>query len=88
MCMSLHHPNIVPFYGVSSDTTSVSFITEKPERGSLANALANDTNTLSALERLCILLDVARGMQYLHSKPVPVLHRDLRAANINLSYVA
>ena len=23
MCMSLHHPNIVPFYGVSSDATSV-----------------------------------------------------------------
>lgn len=27
-------------------------------------------------------LDAARGMLYLHSRPVPVLHRDLKSPNL------
>ena len=32
--------------------------------------------------RLRLLLDAAKGMLYLHSRQPPVLHRDLKSANL------
>ena len=35
-------------------------------------------------ERRRLALDIAKGMNYLHSRQVPVLHRDLKSLNLLL----
>nr|AIA96098.1 Pkinase_Tyr/Pkinase [uncultured bacterium] len=54
--------------------------------GSLANLLYGDgPHILSWEERLQIALDVSHGIEYLHEGAVPpVIHRDLKSANILL----
>ncbi|KAJ6371173.1 hypothetical protein OIU77_001639 [Salix suchowensis] len=54
--------------------------------GSLANHLYNDEEQfLSWEERIQIALDISHGIEYLHEGAVPpVIHRDLKSANILL----
>ncbi|EQC33877.1 TKL protein kinase [Saprolegnia diclina VS20] len=82
----MHHPNIVRFLGVDYDdqTKTVLYVTEQLERGDLASILASD-EVLSVQVCIQILFDVACGMTYLHSQPKPIMHRDLRAANVHIS---
>lgn len=37
---------------------------------------------LSVLQKLSILMDIADGMQYLHQRNPPIIHRDLKSHNI------
>ncbi|KDO22308.1 TKL protein kinase [Saprolegnia parasitica CBS 223.65] len=84
--IDVYHPNIAQFYGVSWETgTPLCVVTEHAPHGTLAMLLASDTD-LGLVRIVCLLLDVARGMLYLHSQPTPLLHRDLRAANIHLMH--
>ena len=39
---------------------------------------------MDILTKLGIALDVAKGMNYLHSLPQPIIHRDLNSHNILL----
>ncbi|OQR84649.1 kinase domain containing protein, partial [Thraustotheca clavata] len=54
------------------------------ECGDLATLLKNSI-TLTQEQCVQILLDVACGMTYLHGQSPPLLHRDLRAANIHIT---
>ena len=84
--IDLYHPNIAEFFGVSWKAGKPLFVvTEHAVHGTLAALLASDAD-LSLVRIVRILLDVARGMLYLHSQPTPILHRDLRAENIHLMY--
>ncbi|OQR88639.1 nucleolar complex protein 3, partial [Thraustotheca clavata] len=56
-------------------------ISECPERGDLASLLRSD-ETLLVRSLIRILYDVSCGVSYLHGQSPPVLHRDLRAANV------
>jgi serine/threonine protein kinase len=54
--------------------------------GSLANLLQRSTlDTLSWRRRLDIAVGVACGVEFLHSQDPPVIHRDLKSANVVLS---
>ncbi len=37
---------------------------------------------LSSHAKLQIAIDIAEGMHYLHSRPIPIIHRDLKSLNI------
>ncbi|KDO28553.1 TKL protein kinase [Saprolegnia parasitica CBS 223.65] len=84
--IDMHHPNIVRFLGVDYDDQNKTavFVTEQLERGDLASILASDEG-LSVQVCIQIMFDVACGMAYLHSQPKPIMHRDLRAANVHIS---
>lgn len=83
---SLRHPNIVLFLGVCLDPPCM--VTEFCARGSLLDVLSRaKTNKAVAAEldwrrRLKLALDAAKGMHYLHTRQPPVLHRDLKSANL------
>ncbi|KAL4441022.1 hypothetical protein ABPG77_010453 [Micractinium sp. CCAP 211/92] len=83
---SLRHPNIVGFLGVCSLPPCM--ISEYCARGSLASVLAagrQDASVAAELtwrRRLSMALDGALGMLYLHSRPVPICHRDLKSPNL------
>lgn len=85
MAFKMHHPNIVHFYGISYNIyeDTVSYVTEYLSEGTLSNLLT--CYELNHTQIIKILLDVAKGMCYLHSRPRPIIHRDIRAENIHIN---
>uniref|UniRef100_K3XUZ4 Protein kinase domain-containing protein n=1 Tax=Setaria italica TaxID=4555 RepID=K3XUZ4_SETIT len=80
---SLHHPNVVAFYGVVLDGPggSVATVTEYMANGSLRQALQRHENRIfDRRRRLLIAMDVAFGMEYLHGKNI--VHFDLKSDNL------
>eukprot|EP00891_Asterochloris_glomerata_P009732 jgi/Astpho2/9732/e_gw1.00149.41.1_t len=84
----LKHPNVVLFMGACTRAPNLSIVTQFVPRGSLYRLLhRSGTATSPALKlddqkRIRIALDVARGMNYLHSCKPPIVHRDLKSPNL------
>jgi serine/threonine protein kinase len=83
---NLRHPNILKFYGACLLQPRIGYVMEYCEKGSLDQLLANEKLSMST--KLSILRDIARGMEFLHSKNI--LHRDLKPANVMIdkNYIA
>ena len=82
---SLRHPNIVSMVGVVVESPLPLLVLELMEQGSLRACLDKLTSeVLSPTVAVEIALDVARGMAYLHSRSPPIIHRDLKSANVLL----
>ena len=80
----LRHPNIISFFGVSSTPTKRYIIMEKMER-SLENIIAelqSNRMKLSLSQKMDIMLDICKGIEYLHNLKPTIVHRDLKPANI------
>lgn len=71
---SMIHPHIISLYGVCLNAKRVGVVMEYCENGSLKKFI--QSKKISWVEKLQILLDVAKAMQYLHGKNV--IHRDLK----------
>ncbi|SJL08804.1 uncharacterized protein ARMOST_12174 [Armillaria ostoyae] len=76
----LRHPNVLPFLGVNEDLFA--------PRYCLISPWMVNGNIMSYLEahpdhdRLTSLVQIAEGMKYLHSLNPPIVHADIRGANI------
>jgi len=84
----MSHRNIVSLIGVCNKPLSM--ILEYCNGGNLFNWLRDESrnkeiNQEDFLEREKFALDIAKGMQYLHSTTPPIIHRDLKSPNILLS---
>nr|XP_016458762.1 PREDICTED: uncharacterized protein LOC107782390 isoform X3 [Nicotiana tabacum] len=79
---SLHHPNVVSFYGVVRDGPdgSLATVTEFMVNGSLKQFLQKKDRTIDRRKRLIIAMDTAFGMEYLHGKNI--VHFDLKCENL------
>ncbi|KAK9834224.1 hypothetical protein WJX84_003009, partial [Apatococcus fuscideae] len=83
---TLRHPNVVMFLGVCTEPPCV--VTEFCARGSMLDALQRAHKSeamameLDWQKRLSMALDAAKGMHYLHSSQPPIVHRDLKSANL------
>ncbi|KLT39753.1 kinase-like protein [Cutaneotrichosporon oleaginosum] len=79
------HPNIVRFRGICipEDTSQVPcmLISELCENGDLFDYIRN-VSTPSLKRVLRIMLDIARGLEYLHLRNPAVIHRDCKSTNI------
>lgn len=82
----LHHRNLVNLVGYCVDKGEHMLVYEFMSNGSLANLLYGEGHrVLNWDERLQIALDISHGIEYLHEGAVPpVIHRDLKSANILL----
>ncbi|KAF8184578.1 kinase-like domain-containing protein [Mycena galopus ATCC 62051] len=76
----LRHPYILPFIGIDRETFPPSFCLVSPwmENGTVLQFLDNCGRTGPRVDKL--LLQITRGLKYLHS--CGVVHGDLRGANI------
>lgn len=83
---ALRHPNILLFMGACTTTADhLALVTEIAPRGSVWDLLHTTAQPLPAAQVVELALGIARGMAYLHShRPAPILHRDLKSANILL----
>ena len=84
----LRHPNIVLFLGAVVDAPSMCIVTELMKRGNLHSILHDYDNAVretvadNGRLRLQMATDCARGMSYLHSRSPPIVHHDLKPANL------
>jgi serine/threonine protein kinase len=89
---SLRHPNIVLFMGVALTETTRFIVTELMPGLSLDKLLHKKVrrtkpfhNVLPFDQKIELLLDVVKGMLYLHSLQPSIVHRDLKPSNILVS---
>jgi serine/threonine protein kinase len=81
---SLRHPYIMMFYGLSSDDQDNNYIiTEYVSHGGL-DKLIYGKKKVKFSEKVRIMLEIAKGMTYLHQLNPSILHRDLKPQNILL----
>ncbi|PIA49567.1 hypothetical protein AQUCO_01300394v1 [Aquilegia coerulea] len=78
----LRHPNVLLFMGAVYSPEQLAIVTEFLPRGSLFKTLHRNSQALDIRRRLRMSLDVARGMNYLHHRNPPIIHRDLKSSNL------
>lgn len=95
---TLRHPHIVQYLGTTIKPPHLYIITEYCERGNMKHIIRflSETNllifsrnksiVLSLKKTVKLALDAAKGMLYLHSLKPPILHRDLKSANLLVKF--
>ena len=83
---TVRHPNIVLFLGAGRTRDDSPFIiSEFVSRGSLRDLLDDNSQVLSTDRTIKFCLDIAHGMNFLHSLTPPRIHRDLKSDNFLIS---
>jgi len=78
----LRHPNVVLFMGACLDESTPCIVMEYLSRGNFAQILSDDTLELDWPLRIEMMIDTARGINYLHNCRPPIVHRDLKTDNL------
>ncbi|KAL8214579.1 hypothetical protein R6Q57_004028 [Mikania cordata] len=89
MLSNCRHPNIVSFLGFCDERSEMILVYEYVSNGSLDDCLRNinNMNSLTWAQRIQICLDIAHGLNYLHTstkEKQTIIHRDIKSANILL----
>lgn len=82
----IRHPNIVLFLGSCTVAPNLCIILEYCSRGSLWSLLHDLSIKMTWEYRKKFALDIAKGVYYLHTSRMPILHRDLKSLNILLDH--
>ncbi|XP_008797028.1 serine/threonine-protein kinase EDR1-like [Phoenix dactylifera] len=78
----LRHPNVVLFMGAVTRPPNLSIVTEFLPRGSLYRILHRPYCQIDEKRRIKMALDVAKGMNCLHTSVPTIVHRDLKSPNL------
>lgn len=79
----LRHPNILQFIGACTQSPNLCIVTEFMPRGSLYKMLHRSEGCqVDDKRKIKMALDIARGMNYLHTCRPPIIHRDLKSPNL------
>lgn len=77
----LDFPSLIKFYGYTEEPPFY-ILTDYMSNGSLFDFLRKSPDKLTPTHRTLIALDVARGLEYLHSRNI--IHRDMKSLNVLL----
>ncbi|ONK60486.1 uncharacterized protein A4U43_C08F18990 [Asparagus officinalis] len=78
----LRHPNVVLFLGAVTRPPNLSIVSEFLPRGSLYRILHRPHSQIDEKRRIKMALDVAKGMNCLHTSTPTIVHRDLKSPNL------
>ncbi|MQL93715.1 hypothetical protein Taro_026372 [Colocasia esculenta] len=78
----LRHPNVVLFMGAVTRPPNLSIVTEFLSRGSLYRILHRSNSHIDEKHRIKMALNVAMGMNCLHTSTPTIVHRDLKSPNL------
>jgi alpha-tubulin suppressor-like RCC1 family protein len=78
---NISHPNCVKFHAFTEDDDKLQIVTELME-DNLYNLLHSQTMELTGKKKLFMALEIAKGIQHLHSQDPIVLHMDIKSENI------
>jgi len=81
---SIHHPNVVPLYGICTEPGHYSMVMEYMPKGSLYGVLHDPAEVLQWPTRWQIAMDMCRGVDHLHRRTPLILHQDLKSLNVVL----
>jgi len=80
---SLHHPHLVEMVSASWEPPNLCLVLAYCEGGDLKGLLEDRWESLKwQSHKLRMMREIAQAMAYLHSRHPPVLHRDLKTANV------
>lgn len=82
----LHHPNLLSLIGYSVKPFAI--VTRVMPQGDLFSFLKSYKEEVPWYFRVRVAIDVAAGMEFLHSVRPPVLHGDLKSPNVLLARVS
>jgi len=86
MLAHISHPNIVQYFGITSTRNQqLAVVFEFTDRGSLHSVLAEMYKGLLWPRKLGMVLDIVRGMAFLHARSI--VHGDLNSGNVLLTRV-
>lgn len=82
LCSKLCHPNVISVLGITTEfEQTVSIVSLWMERGDARDYVQN-----MAIDPCPLILDIAQGLQYLHTRQDgAVFHGDLKSANVLIS---
>mmetsp|Transcript_17667 Transcript_17667/g.53184 ORF Transcript_17667/g.53184 Transcript_17667/m.53184 type:complete len:580 (+) Transcript_17667:92-1831(+) len=81
ICQTLRHPNIVSYLGHSYQNNVLFIHLEYVAAGSVADLLRNFGPLLGQVLKKAVLGSL-EGLNYLHTRTPPVVHRDIKGANV------
>jgi len=84
ICQSLKHPNTVSYLGHDWCNNQLHLYLEYMPGGSMA-AVLSDFGRLHAKQLSKATRDLFTGLNYLHTRTPPVVHRDIKGANLLVS---
>jgi len=85
MMAEMRHPHVVQFLGLCFLEGSILPVLVMERLDSSLDDLLESTPGLPLTLKQSLLVDVVRGLLYLHTRNPPVVHRDLSARNILLT---
>lgn len=85
---SIRHKNLLKIISTCSNNLDfLALVLQYMPNGNLSTLLHSHSYSLTLIQRINIMLDVASAIKYLHHDlPTPVIHCDLKPSNILLDY--
>jgi serine/threonine protein kinase len=80
--LMLDHPNIIKIVGCVLKSPNLCCVLEYAKMGSLKDVLKRERALDWANGKRSLAFDVASAMCYLHERPSPIIHRDLKTRNV------
>lgn len=78
----LRHPNVLQFLGACTNPPDICIVMEYMPMGSLYKILHDEDIPLDREMIRKMMLDAAKGMNYLHKSDPVIIHRDLKSHNL------
>jgi len=81
---ALKHERLIRFIDVVHEPPMLCIVTELASGGSLYSLLHVQHAQLSQAQRRTLVLQIIEGVEFLHTRQPPCVHRDLKSANVVL----
>ena len=82
---NVKHPSLVQLFAYSTDGPQKCLVLECMDSSLDLRLVAKDKPPLGWEQRLQIALPVCQALQHLHSRDPPMIHRDIKSANVLLA---